>query len=192
MISLEILSHVVFVRQILYCSCMQTFLLWIENQCMFRFHLFCFHFNEVIWIIFWFYKNRKKQLKKRKVRHKSWGRLWDDLDEMSGLLTHLFVTTVTCIDPSCSGNGLCHLGKCVCYKGFKGDHCQLPDKLNLTHLCARDCSGHGQFDWDTGQCICQRFFTGKDCETGKGSCLKIPRLTQFFVALTYFCQSWTQ
>ncbi|XP_061169950.1 teneurin-m-like isoform X6 [Saccostrea echinata] len=71
---------------------------------------------------------------------------------------------VTCIDPSCSGNGLCHLGKCVCYKGFKGDNCQLPDKLNLTHLCARDCSGHGQFDWDMGQCICHRFFTGQDCE----------------------------
>ena len=137
-------------------------------------------------------KTEKNNWKKRKVRHKSCGPLWDDLDEMSGLLTHLFVTTVTCIDPSCSGNGLCHLGKCVCYKGFKGDHCQLPDKLNLTHLCARDCSGHGQFDWDTGQCICQRFFTGKDCEKGKGSCLKIPRLTQFFVALTYFCQSWTQ
>ncbi|XP_056012586.1 teneurin-m-like isoform X7 [Ostrea edulis] len=71
---------------------------------------------------------------------------------------------VTCIDPSCYGNGLCHLGKCVCYKGFKGDHCQLPDKLNLTHLCARNCSGHGQFDWDMGQCICHRFFTGQDCE----------------------------
>ncbi|XP_062616760.1 teneurin-2-like [Saccostrea cucullata] len=74
---------------------------------------------------------------------------------------------VTCIDPSCSGNGLCHLGKCVCYKGFKGDHCQLPDKLNLTHLCARDCSGHGQFDWDTGRCVCHRFFTGRDCEQGQ-------------------------
>lgn len=109
---------------------------------------------------------------------------------MSGLLTHLFVTTVTCIDPSCSGNGLCHLGKCVCYKGFKGDHCQLPDKLNLTHLCARDCSGHGQFDWDTGQCICDRFFKGKDCEQGKGNCLKF-KTDPVFVALTYFCQIWT-
>lgn len=105
--------------------------------------------------------------------------MWDYLP-LSGWLTHFFVTTVTCIDPSCYGNGLCHLGKCVCYKGFKGDHCQLPDKLNLTHLCARNCSGHGQFDWDMGQCICHRFFTGQDCEQGKGCCLK-------FVTDPVFC-----
>ena len=74
---------------------------------------------------------------------------------------------MTCFDPNCSGNGICHLGNCVCYKGYKGPNCNSLDKINVTQLCARDCSGHGRFDFEKGQCLCDRFFTGKDCEQGK-------------------------
>ncbi|XP_063415376.1 teneurin-m-like isoform X2 [Mytilus trossulus] len=72
---------------------------------------------------------------------------------------------VDCLLPNCSGNGVCHLGQCVCFKGFKGHDCRLPDKLNVTNLCARDCSERGKYDAELGKCICDRFFTGKNCQT---------------------------
>lgn len=68
--------------------------------------------------------------------------------------------------PNCSGNGVCALGECVCYKGFKGTDCSIPDKLNITHLCTKNCSGHGIYNVEDGKCECERFFTGKDCDTG--------------------------
>lgn len=76
------------------------------------------------------------------------------------------MVTVDCLLPNCSGNGVCHLGQCVCFKGFKGHDCRLPDKLNVTNLCARDCSERGKYDAELGKCICDRFFTGKNCQTG--------------------------
>ncbi|KAK3100005.1 hypothetical protein FSP39_013415 [Pinctada imbricata] len=85
---------------------------------------------------------------------------------------------VTCIDPNCSGHGVCHLGKCVCYKGYTGLNCNTIDKINVTQICARDCSGHGTFDLEKGECQCNYLFTGPDCEqdgcpndcSGHGDC----------------------
>lgn len=74
--------------------------------------------------------------------------------------------TVECVVPNCSGNGICHLGNCVCYKGYKGSDCSLPDKLNFSHVCARNCSGHGVYDFEANVCQCERYFTGPDCEKG--------------------------
>ncbi|XP_053400283.1 teneurin-m-like isoform X5 [Mercenaria mercenaria] len=75
--------------------------------------------------------------------------------------------SVDCLMPNCSGNGVCALGECVCYKGFKGTDCSIPDKLNITHLCTKNCSGHGIYNVEEGKCECERFFTGKDCDTEK-------------------------
>ncbi|XP_060065187.1 teneurin-m-like [Ylistrum balloti] len=72
---------------------------------------------------------------------------------------------VDCLVPNCSGYGVCHLGNCVCHKGYKGSDCSLPDKLNISQVCARDCSGHGTYDLESDTCLCERFFAGPDCET---------------------------
>jgi len=76
---------------------------------------------------------------------------------------------VDCLLPNCSGNGVCSLGQCVCYKGYKGTDCSIQDKINITHLCAKDCSGHGLYNPDSGSCECESLFTGSDCETGNCS-----------------------
>ncbi|KAH3713533.1 hypothetical protein DPMN_073325, partial [Dreissena polymorpha] len=80
---------------------------------------------------------------------------------------------VDCLLPNCSGNGVCSLGHCVCFKGYRGTDCSVPDKINITHLCAKDCSGHGLYSMALGKCECEQLFTGSDCET------EICRLTCF-------------
>ncbi|KAK6173150.1 hypothetical protein SNE40_016661 [Patella caerulea] len=72
---------------------------------------------------------------------------------------------VDCVLPNCSGNGVCMHGECICFKGFKGRECSIPDKINITQVCAKDCSGHGVFDVEAGTCVCERHFTGDDCQT---------------------------
>ncbi|ESP00102.1 hypothetical protein LOTGIDRAFT_91191, partial [Lottia gigantea] len=72
---------------------------------------------------------------------------------------------VDCVLPNCSGNGVCILGECVCFRGYKGRVCSQDDKINITQVCAQDCSGHGVFDVEAGSCICDRHFTGADCQT---------------------------
>lgn len=73
---------------------------------------------------------------------------------------------VDCLLPNCSGNGVCLHGQCQCFNGYKGSDCSLADKINVTLVCAKNCSGHGVFDVDEGACVCERHFTGDDCETG--------------------------
>ncbi|XP_076447152.1 teneurin-m-like [Babylonia areolata] len=72
---------------------------------------------------------------------------------------------VDCLLPSCSGHGVCVHGHCRCFNGFKGRDCEVPDKVNVTLICAQNCSGHGVFDVDSGTCVCQRHFSGRNCET---------------------------
>ena len=77
-----------------------------------------------------------------------------------------FHRAVDCLLPNCSGQGVCLHGHCRCFNGFKGSDCSLPDKINVTLVCAKNCSGHGVFDVDAGSCLCERHFSGLDCETG--------------------------
>ena len=98
---------------------------------------------------------------------------------------HLFFIslwcTVDCLLPNCSGNGVCVLGECVCYKGYTGTDCSIPDKINITHLCAKNCSGHGLYNVEEGKCECERLFTGVDCETGNWN------TSDFMLHLEYSC-----
>ena len=85
-------------------------------------------------------------------------------------LSHLILSqlglTADCLVPNCSGKGACILGECKCYHGYKGSDCSLPIKINITHVCAKDCSGHGRYNVDEGKCKCERLFAGLDCEKG--------------------------
>lgn len=66
-----------------------------------------------------------------------------------------------CLDPMCSGHGVCVQGECHCSTGWGGVNCEtsLP-------VCQEQCSGHGTFLLDTGLCSCEPQWTGPDCSTG--------------------------
>uniref|UniRef100_A0A8C1ZTC4 Tenascin n=1 Tax=Cyprinus carpio TaxID=7962 RepID=A0A8C1ZTC4_CYPCA len=64
-------------------------------------------------------------------------------------------TTDKCPD-DCSDQGRCVDGKCVCFPGFSGPDCSVPD-------CPDDCSSQGQCV--NGQCVCDPGFTGPDCSS---------------------------
>ncbi|CAI5793784.1 teneurin-1-like, partial [Podarcis lilfordi] len=65
-----------------------------------------------------------------------------------------------CLDPMCSGHGVCVQGECHCSMGWGGVSCEtsLP-------ICQEQCSGHGSFLLDTGVCNCDPKWTGSDCST---------------------------
>ncbi|KAG1926037.1 tenascin-like [Pimephales promelas] len=54
----------------------------------------------------------------------------------------------------CSDQGRCVDGKCVCFPGFNGPDCSVPD-------CPGDCSNRGRCV--NGQCVCDPGFSGPDC-----------------------------
>ncbi|XP_056092486.1 tenascin [Rhinichthys klamathensis goyatoka] len=54
----------------------------------------------------------------------------------------------------CSDQGRCVDGKCVCFPGFSGPDCSVPD-------CPGDCSNRGRCV--NGQCVCDPGFSGPDC-----------------------------
>ncbi|OQR79684.1 teneurin-3-like [Tropilaelaps mercedesae] len=68
---------------------------------------------------------------------------------------------VDCIDPDCSGHGVCLSGQCVCKKGWKSADCSQPDEEALR--CLPDCSGHGRFDVELQRCVCDVPWSGPDC-----------------------------
>ncbi|MEQ2194828.1 hypothetical protein XENOCAPTIV_003613, partial [Xenoophorus captivus] len=73
-----------------------------------------------------------------------------------------FVKTllVDCLDPTCSGRGVCVQGECHCFIGWGGPGCESPRAS-----CMDQCSGHGAFLADTGTCSCDPNWTGHDCST---------------------------
>lgn len=75
---------------------------------------------------------------------------------------------VSCAN-NCSSNGICKLGKCLCFRGFKGPSCNQPDTVNVKQLCLNDCSGHGTYELKWDRCNCDWHFTGDQCETGNPS-----------------------
>ncbi|XP_016108002.1 tenascin-X-like [Sinocyclocheilus grahami] len=56
----------------------------------------------------------------------------------------------------CSDQGRCVDGKCVCFPGFSGPDCSMPD-------CPDDCSSRGRCV--NGQCVCDPGFTGPECSS---------------------------
>ncbi|XP_050960206.1 tenascin [Labeo rohita] len=64
-------------------------------------------------------------------------------------------TTDECPD-DCSDQGRCVDGKCVCFPGFSGPDCSVPD-------CPDDCSSRGRCV--NGRCVCDPGFTGPDCSS---------------------------
>ncbi|XP_028967535.1 teneurin-m [Galendromus occidentalis] len=72
---------------------------------------------------------------------------------------------VDCLDPSCSGHGVCSAGLCHCKIGWRGQNCSDPDdRLNR---CFPDCSQHGVYDLETEKCICFDHWAGSDCSRAK-------------------------
>lgn len=69
---------------------------------------------------------------------------------------------VDCLDPTCSGRGVCVQGECHCFVGWGGPGCESPRAS-----CMDQCSGHGAFLADTGTCSCDPSWTGHDCSTGE-------------------------
>lgn len=73
-------------------------------------------------------------------------------------------SVVDCLDPTCSGRGVCVQGECHCFVGWGGPGCESPRAS-----CMDQCSGHGAFLADTGTCSCDPNWTGHDCSTGESS-----------------------
>uniref|UniRef100_A0A8C5FST6 Teneurin transmembrane protein 4 n=1 Tax=Gadus morhua TaxID=8049 RepID=A0A8C5FST6_GADMO len=67
-----------------------------------------------------------------------------------------------CLDPTCSGRGVCVRGECHCFVGWGGPGCESPRAS-----CMDQCSGHGTFLPETGTCGCDPKWTGHDCSTGE-------------------------
>lgn len=80
--------------------------------------------------------------------------------------------TETCIDPKCSGHGVCIDGvNCKCENGFGGETC-------AEMVCPRACSGHGSCLRE-GICKCEDHYAGVACNqktcsagcSGHGKCV---------------------
>jgi hypothetical protein len=69
---------------------------------------------------------------------------------------------VDCLDPQCSGHGVCVKGECLCSPGWGGPDCESP-----LPACQEQCSGHGNYLPDSGTCTCDSSWTGSDCSTGE-------------------------
>uniref|UniRef100_A0A8C5RRU2 EGF-like domain-containing protein n=1 Tax=Laticauda laticaudata TaxID=8630 RepID=A0A8C5RRU2_LATLA len=65
-----------------------------------------------------------------------------------------------CMDPTCSGRGVCVRGECHCSVGWGGANCETPRAT-----CLDQCSGHGTFLSETSLCTCDPNWTGHDCST---------------------------
>ncbi|CDQ95580.1 unnamed protein product [Oncorhynchus mykiss] len=79
------------------------------------------------------------------------------------LCIYLFLSLpVDCLDPTCSGRGVCVRGECHCFVGWGGSGCE-----STRASCMDQCSGHGAFLTDTGTCSCDPNWTGQDCSTGQ-------------------------
>ena len=78
------------------------------------------------------------------------------MDDTGNLLSSLGVCPALCL-----GNGAYRSGVCKCYKGWKGDECQVP-----TADCHDPtCGGHGRCV--DGECICAAGYAGTDCTDGQ-------------------------
>ena len=91
-----------------------------------------------------------------------------------------FDFSVDCFMPNCSGHGVCIDAQCHCDKGYTGSDCSIPDVINITEVCAKNCSGHGTFDMQMLECRCEDGWTGNDCEEGQWE------LWDFFYFLVHF------
>lgn len=107
-----------------------------------------------------------------------WFLLWisyveNELLNTCAVCSMFFFCAVDCLDPTCSGRGVCVRGECHCFVGWGGPGCESPRAS-----CMEQCSGHGTFLADTNTCNCDPNWTGHDCSTGQcsGRMTKCPML----------------
>lgn len=65
---------------------------------------------------------------------------------------------------------MCVQATCLCYKGYWGSDCSLPDvpvKVQGDTQCIPDCSGHGIHIGDPPLCLCERGYGGPNCDVGE-------------------------
>ena len=79
--------------------------------------------------------------------------------------TLFFPFVVDCPDPSCSGQGVCVAGACICRKGWEGARCA--EREASLSSCLPTCSARGTFDSRLGRCNCAAGYTGVDCSKGE-------------------------
>ena len=78
--------------------------------------------------------------------------------------------SVDCLSPNCSGHGVCVQATCICYKGYWGSDCSLPEVPSAGQgdtLCIPDCSGHGIHIGDPPLCLCEGGYGGPNCNVGE-------------------------
>lgn len=87
--------------------------------------------------------------------------MWQQSKFLIEFAQFLSSPAVDCLDPTCSGRGVCVRGECHCSVGWGGTNCETPRAT-----CLDQCTGHGTFLPETGLCSCDPSWTGHDCSIG--------------------------
>ena len=79
----------------------------------------------------------------------------------------MFIFPGDCVDPKCSGHGVCepNTGTCLCDIGWRGVSCD--NRNPALHQCLPDCSAHGDYSVELGKCQCHHNWTGRECNISK-------------------------
>ncbi|KAG9347020.1 hypothetical protein JZ751_005947 [Albula glossodonta] len=95
--------------------------------------------------------------KARSINNQSWSAHITAMETESVFLERAIVSQAAC-PVLCSGNGQYSRGRCLCFSGWKGTECDVPNSQCIdTH-----CGGHGICIM--GSCACNTGYKGEHCE----------------------------